>query len=92
MLRKVGLGAVTLLILSACSAENYYVETKNGMDIYSFDIQSYDRGSYNHFVKFYGNNICPQGYKVVDSKLLRQGIGPGAAQHYCIHIACPQRA
>ena len=87
MFRKLGLGAVGLLLLSGCFApESYYVGTKNGMDIYSFDIQSYDRGSYNHFVKLYGNNICPQGYRVVDSQLLRQGIGPGAAQHYRIHI------
>ena len=91
MLRNIGLGLFAVLFVSACAPENYYVETKNGMDIYSFDIQSYDRGSYNHFIKFYGNNICPHGYSVIDSQLLRQGIGPGASQHYRIHIACPQR-
>ncbi|QMU56800.1 MAG: hypothetical protein GKR98_00410 [Boseongicola sp.] len=81
------------LALSGCfAAENYYVETRNGSDIYTFQVNAPASTAYNHFLKMQAESICPHGYRVVDSKLLRQGfsrMNPGSI--YQVTIACPAR-
>lgn len=90
MLRKFISLSLALGLLGACtvSPEKFKVGTKNGKDIYQFDVRN--QNELNHYSKMF----CPQGYNVVDYKYdgtIASVISPVNTAWYKATIACPAR-
>ena len=81
-------------LLTACVAtpENTFVGTKNGENYYAYYVNGASKKAYDMQLNHYGNQICPQGFRVADSKLEAQRMTSYSMDRFFkITIACPAR-
>ena len=94
MFRKIIALSLSAALLSACAVnpDDFKVATKNGEDYYKLDIQGIG-GPNKTQLEHWGNQFCPQGYRVHSVKVDRVTpvlLAPGM-NWWDVTIACPAK-
>ena len=93
MLSKAIPAGLALALLTGCmSAETYKTGTRNGEDIYEFDAMGTFAQPHASHLKQWASQMCPQGYRVVETKLDPVSRAPGLGTYWWdVTIACPAK-
>ena len=84
---SLALGAVGSV---SVSPDRYKVGTENGENFYAFEVNGATDEFYNTQLSHWGDHMCPQGYRVMDSNLERiQDTALRTDKWYAVTIACP---
>lgn len=93
MIRKVIPLTLAATLLAGCmSTESYKTGTRNGEDIYEFDVMGTFAQPHPTHLKHYSSQMCPDGYRVLQTKLDPVSKAPGRGTYWWdVTIACPAK-
>ena len=84
---SLALGAVGSV---SVSPDRYKVSTENGEDFYAFEVNGATDEFYNTQLSHWGNHMCPQGFRVKESRLdAERESALRTDKWYAVTIACP---